>query len=312
MPPSENLRALISEQASGSCDFPDDARDRLLGQLKKRYGEGLVAVLIYGSYLRGKRDTLLDFYVLLDSYQAMPKRWHGWLAKLLPPNVYQIFDGTPPDETRAKYALMTLKRFERCVRRDFHSYFWARFAQPCGLLYCRDEAARRRVIAAAVTASSTFVRHVVPRLPDEFAAEQLWATGLSLTYRCEFRSEPPDHAARLFGFWPEYYGAATHHLAQMDLGFVPGARRRYRNVSTQSERRRSAVAWGLRAVYGKILSTARLLKAALTFDGALEYLLWKIHRHSGIYLEPSPMQVRFPLFCAWPLLWRLWRRGAFR
>jgi len=61
-----------------------------------------------------------------------------------------------------------------------------------------------------------------------------------------------------------------------------------------------------------VLSTLRLAKAAFTFDGALEYLLWKIHRHSGIYLQPTPRQVRFPLLFAWPLLWRLWRQGAFR
>ena len=68
MPPSENLRQLIADQITNSCDFPDAGRDRLVDQLRGRYGPGLLAVLIYGSYLRGKRDTLLDFYVLLDSY----------------------------------------------------------------------------------------------------------------------------------------------------------------------------------------------------------------------------------------------------
>ena len=59
-------------------------RDRLVERLRGLYGSGLQAVLIYGSYLRGKRDTLLDFYVLLDSYAALPQRWQGWVARMLP------------------------------------------------------------------------------------------------------------------------------------------------------------------------------------------------------------------------------------
>jgi hypothetical protein len=56
---AEPLRGIVARQISGSCDFPDDQRDQLLEQIRKRYGSGLLAVLIYGSYLRGKRDTLL-------------------------------------------------------------------------------------------------------------------------------------------------------------------------------------------------------------------------------------------------------------
>jgi hypothetical protein len=56
----------------------------------------------------------------------------------------------------------------------------------------------------------------------------------------------------------------------------------------------------------------RLVKAAGTFDDPLDYLLWKIERHSGIYIAPSERQRRYPLIFAWGLLWRLYRRGAFR
>ena len=309
----EELRSLVAEQVLGTCDFPDEQRDQLLGQIKQRYGQGLLAVLIYGSYLRGKRDTLLDFYVLLDSYASMPKAWQGWLAKALPPNVYQIHHGQPPDEIRAKYALLTLGRFENAVRRDFHSYFWARFAQPCGILYCRDEEVRERVIAAICQSCETFARRVAPRLPQNFDAKQMWAKGLGLTYQCEFRSEPPGHAEKLFGYWPDYYRAVTQTLAGQGLGFEPAQNAdTFSNTSSDSARRWSPASWWLRRVQGKVLSTLRILKAALTFDGALDYLLWKIQRHSGVYIEPTDLQRKYPVFFAWPLLLRLWRRGAFR
>jgi len=310
---AEELRSLVAEQVLGTCDFPDEQRDQLLGQIKQRYGQGLLAVLIYGSYLRGKRDTLLDFYVLLDSYASMPKAWQGWLAKALPPNVYQIHHGQPPDEIRAKYALLTLGRFENAVRRDFHSYFWARFAQPCGILYCRDEEVRERVIAAICQSCETFARRVAPRLPQNFDAKQMWAKGLGLTYQCEFRSEPPGHAEKLFGYWPDYYRAVTQTLAGQGLGFELAQNAdTFSSTSSDSARRWSPASWWLRRVQGKVLSTLRILKAALTFDGALDYLLWKIQRHSGVYIEPTDLQRKYPVIFAWPLLLRLWRRGAFR
>ena len=118
-PASEVLRSIVAGQVLDTCDFPDEQRDRLLQLIRTRYGSNLRAVLIYGSYLRGKRDTLLDFYVLLDNYRSMPRAWQGGLAMALPPNVYQIHHGSPPDEIRAKYALLTLERFERAMRDDF-------------------------------------------------------------------------------------------------------------------------------------------------------------------------------------------------
>jgi hypothetical protein len=313
MAKGEPLRRLLRAQTDGSCDFPDPGRDRLLEQVLDRYGDGVMAVLIYGSYLRGKRDTLLDFYVLLDSYRTMPRRWQAWLAMALPPNVYQIQAGQPPQEVRAKFALLTLDRFERAVRKDFHSYFWARFAQPCGILYCRDEAVHERLIAAFAQSARTFVERVVPRLPDEFDAPRLWSDGLALTYACEFRSEPPGHAETLFSHWPDHYRSMTNELAAAGLGYGPtGDGDRFRNTTTVGARRLSVIGWFVRRLQGKLLSTLRILKAALTFEGALDYLLWKIRRHSGVYIAPTERQRRFPLLFAWPLLWRLWRRGAFR
>jgi hypothetical protein len=309
----DRLNNLVSEQLSGTCDFPDEQRDQLLAQIQDRYGSGLLAVLIYGSYLRGKRDTLLDFYVLLDNYGAMPKAWHGWLAKALPPNVYQIQHGSPPGEIRAKYALLTMDRFEYAVRSDFHSYFWGRFAQPCGILWCRDESTKRRLIGAVGTAAATFIRRVVPTLPDTFSAKDVWTRGLNLSYQCELRSEPPGHAQKLFSFWPDYYTSITTALAGQGLGFEKADQEdKFINTTSDNTRRWSPASWWFRRMQGKVLSFFRLCKAALTFAGGLDYLLWKIKRHSGVYIEPTRLQRKYPLIFVWPLLWRLYRQGAFQ
>ncbi len=307
------LHALVAEQLAAACNWPDDQREGLLQAIQQRFGRGVQAILIYGSYLRGKCDTLLDFYVLLEDYAAMRSPWQAALAWMLSPNVYQVHYARPPDEARAKYALMTLDRFEYALRHDFHSYFWARFAQPSGLLYCRDETVRERLVAAIGQAASTFVQRVAPRLPDRFNAADLITYGLSLTYQCELRSEPPDHAQALYAHNAAYYQAMIAALASAGLGYR-GADQAgwYQNETSSGARRRAAISWRLRRLHGKLLSVLRLLKAILTFAGGFDYLLWKIGRHSGITIAPTPRQRKYPLIFGWPLLWRLYRRGAFR
>ena len=59
----------------------------------------------------------------------------------------------------------------------------------------------------------------------------------------------------------------------------------------------------------KTLALARLLKAFLTFEGALDYGAWKLERHSGERLTITPRLRRFPWLFVWPELWRLWRAG---
>jgi len=309
----ETLHDLVARQILAAANWPDNQRDGLMRAIGARYGDGVQAILIYGSYLRGKRDTLLDFYVLLEDYAAMRSPWQAFLAWMLPPNVYQVRYADQSGEIRAKYALMTLNRFVRVLERGFHSYFWARFAQPSGLLYCRDAAVRERLVAAIGQGTCTFVRRVVPRLPDRFSAENLVGLGLRLTYQCELRSEPHGQAKSLYGHDAAYYQAMVAALASAGLGYQATEQADwYQNDTSARARSQAVISWRLRRLQGKVLSVLRLLKATLTFTDGFDYLLWKIGRHSEITIEPTPRQRRYPLIFGWPLLWRLYRRGAFR
>jgi len=74
----------------------------------------------------------------------------------------------------------------------------------------------------------------------------------------------------------------------------------------------SRLTWGLRSLQGKLLSALRLLKAMATFEGGVDYILWKIERHSGVTVDIEPRLRRRPLLAIWVLSWRLYRRGGFR
>ena len=296
----------------------DAGLEPLLKEIRQKHGDALLAILVYGSWLRGKRDTMLDFYVLVEDYRTLDSAWQGWMCKLLPPNVYHIHHqsekpGAQNQNLRAKYALLTLKRFHHAMQNDFHSYFWARFAQPCEVLYVRDETTQAVLTDAFNSASATFVRRVLPAMDDSFSSGELWTRGLSLTYQCELRTESSNRGESIYEFNPAYYDDVTNSYARKNAVLsISESGNLYRNQSSSTARRISSFTWWLRRVQGKLLSVLRLLKAAFTFNEPLEYLLWKIERHSGLYIEPTPRQLRHPLIFAWPLLWKLYRQGAFR
>ncbi|MGD8384971.1 MAG: hypothetical protein PVF89_06160 [Lysobacterales bacterium] len=302
----------MHEQAAKQLS-EDTTLQALLGDIRRRHGETLAAVLVYGSWLRGARDTVLDFYALVDTYQSLDTRWQGLMCRLLPPNVYQIHQQIGDREVRAKYALLTLKRFHRAVLHDFHSYFWARFAQPCAIVYTRDASVEAGLLEAFSLAAANFVRHVVPTLPGHFSSEALWVQGLGLTYHCELRTESGQRPATIYASNSAYYDRVTRTLAAQGMTRMAATEEgEYRNLSSVSARAFARAAWRLRSLQGKVLSLLRLLKAAYTFNDGLDYLLWKIKRHSGVYIEPTARQRKHPLIFAWPLLWRLYRQGAFR
>ena len=140
----------------------DSAPARFVQALRERHGAGVLAIVLYGSWLRGKRDTVLDFYVLLEDYSALGSRVAALANRLLPPNVYYLLLDHAGETQAAKYATVSLAQFERAITRGVHPYFWARFAQPCELLYVRDTATRTRLDAATVAARRHLLAAVRP------------------------------------------------------------------------------------------------------------------------------------------------------
>ena len=74
----------------------------------------------------------------------------------------------------------------------------------------------------------------------------------------------------------------------------------------------AGLTWAIRILQGKILSVLRLVKGTLTFDGGVDYILWKIKRHSGVTMEASPFLRRHPILAMLVLSWRLYRLGGIR
>jgi hypothetical protein len=54
------------------------------------------------------------------------------------------------------------------------------------------------------------------------------------------------------------------------------------------------------------------MKAALTFQGGLDYAVWKIERHSGVKVELTEAERKRPLLTGLRLLLKTMDRGGLR
>ncbi len=282
-------------------------------ELIKRY-PGVEAVLFYGSCLEKGNlyDGLVDLYLLVQSYQlAYRHPFLVWANRLLPPNVF-YYQRTDHQTLRIKYAVMELDHFRKATSwRWFHSYFWGRFCQPAVLLYA-SESGRKAALEALAQAVLTFLTRTIPMVPPKGRLEELWLTGLKLSYRAELRPEPGGRIEELWQKAREHFTAVTRAAAPA-IPFPFEVRGdSYQAEVPRSLKRRESWAWRLRLIQGKLLSVLRLSKAAFTFQGGVDYALWKIERHRGIRLEVSPFFRRHPLLALFLLGWRVIRLGGVR
>ncbi len=294
--------------------------DSLCEVLLGRYQDAVQAILFYGSCLRNGNvlDGLVDLYVVVNSYHAAyPGRSLAILNKLLPPNVFYLEVPYKDHMIRAKYAVLSLQDLQRgASKRWFHSYLWGRFTQPSALLYTRTDMVAQQIIAALAQAAVTFVERVLPQLPADFDAAELWQKGLSLSYSAELRAEKSQRAGHLFNAYESYYET----LSEAALAAIPyaveqrsdGQSIHYHAYVPTRIRRFSHLTWALRKAQGKVLSILRLSKALFTFQGGIDYIAWKLERHSGVRIEVTPRLRRHPLLFSWGIMWRLYRRGVFR
>ena len=292
----------------------------LVDALRTRYGDNVVAVLFYGSCLRSgdPYDGLVDLYLIVDRYRdansSLARALWNWL---LPPNVFYTEVEHEGHTVRCKYAVLTLADLQRGTsRRWFHSYLWGRFCQPVAIAWQRDTAARQQINHCLLQAVTTFLQRALPALPARGDISSLWRDGLSLSYRSELRPESANRTGELVAANLNYYETVTRYATDT---LAPGFRleasatgTNYRTNYSALKRLRTTLAWKLRSAQGKLLSVTRLLKALFTFDGGLDYIAWKLERHSGVSVEIPERVRRWPLIFIWGMFWNLYRRGAFR
>lgn len=271
------------------------------------------AVLFYGSCLRNEtlEGQMLDFYLIVSDYdRAYDKKWLAKWNRRLPPNVFPFQYG----DLMAKVAVLSEQDFHDLNRQGASAVsVWARFAQPSRLVWAADVAARTMAARAISGAAPTLLNAALAFVEREVDVLDLWQSGFRMTYDAELRAERNDRPASVIEFDPERYKtfgrAALQHtpianeLRADKIHILPDAQGRI-----MQERNR----WPALRRRGKLLTVARLAKAAFTYAGGIDYLAWKINRHAGTKIEIKPWQRRWPLVAALLLVPKLLVKGAVR
>jgi len=295
------LLQLITEETAAPV-FP--AAQAFAHHLAKSY-PGTAAILFYGSCLRlgTDRDLMMDFYVLVDRMgSAIANPISALGGALLPPNVYYIELPFEDRVLRAKVAVMSFASFVSGTE-AFVSAIWARFSQRCAILNARNDQIRARLDAALAAAAAKMIAEAMPQMPARFDARMLWVRALEETYGAELRPEPPTKAASLVDENLLHYRALT--------AAALGAPDNDGNWENKNPAPRGWT-WPARSALGKALNLLRLIKAAFTFRGGLDYAVWKIERHSGVKIELTDTERRHPILTGLKLLRRTMKSGGLR
>jgi len=284
--PSTGLKARVLESLDATIDPAVAAFAQTLAE-----DAGAQAVLFYGSNLRtGSLEGVLDYYVLL------PGTGESAIWPTVSYHERAHTDTRGDVILRAKVATMRLETFAKAVKGEFtDTTIWARFVQPSALIWAADEAARSEVTGAIEHACQTAARLAVALGPERGTAEDYWRALFRATYQAELRVEKPgrendilsvnrDHFAGLLPLALEAGGIAANAEGEVlapDLALA--------------QRREIQNWWKRRRRMGKPLNLLRLAKATTTFEGAARYAAWKVERHTGIAVEVSPLNDRFPI-----------------
>lgn len=279
-----------------------DVLHKVSEDLAARHQNAVLGVIFYGSCLRDNvfEDRILDFYLVVETYHdALGSRISAIGNWLLPPNVYYAETTIDDVVYRSKYAIISLSQFvSHCRARSLSPYIWSRFSQPTRYITLAENPATERLTVATADAVLTMLSQTAPLCSDPGDAAEIWPQAYRQTYACEFRAESSDKGMELFGKNREFFEYVT------PVGIRILAGRRLARLSTARAK------WFVRRIQGKVQSVLRLMKGAFTFANGIDYILWKVERHSGYHIEPTEWQKRHPLMGGVVLTLRMWRQGG--
>ncbi|HWG54449.1 MAG TPA: hypothetical protein VN677_14240 [Gemmatimonadaceae bacterium] len=309
------LRAALAGGLSGSPQ-PTPRAAQLAEYLARVFGPSTTGIVHYGSHVQrsdARPESAHDYFVIVERYADAYKSLAAtispsyraataaFLNRILPPNVISItlHNESPPLE--AKCAIYSLSDFLRaCSARAKDHFALGRLFQHVQLIWTKDAVHQSRLTDALQRSRALTWSWGRPYLPSRFDVESYCRVLLATSYAAEIRPEGlervddlvtaqreilvPMYSALLAHFTSERI-VATDGKVYMDL-HPPGAVTRAR---TALYFRRS-----------KIRATLRWLKYMALYDNWQEYILRKIARRSGISVELTARERRWPLIFLWP------------
>ena len=307
--------AVRSALATG-LDNPSRRADRLSTFLASAFGPTAVALIHYGSHAHGTgatAESAHDYFAIVDDYRdayrsvaaAVGTRYRprtaALLNRILPPNVISMTDTSAAPPLRAKIAVFSLRDFRRaCSPRSPDLFVRGRLFQVAELVWARDEEGRRAVVSAVIEARAGSFDWGRVSLPPQFDVETYSRTLLTTAFASEIRPETADRISILLDAQRTALHAMFGPLLEwlQEAGILRRSGAWYSDTARHgSWKKLTAAAYMKRS---KLRATLRWAKYVALYDDWLDYVVRKIARRSGVVIELSSRERRWPLIFLWP------------
>ena len=315
---------MLREALAAGLDSPASSATRELGDfIADGFGPSAAAIIHYGSHAQrsdARPESAHDFFVIVDDYREAyrslservgisydPSR-AALLNRVLAPNVVAITDNGTDPPLAAKCAILSVQDFRRaCSARARDHFTQGRLFQHAQLVWTRDARTRDIVVDSLLEARARTFCWGRAYLPPHFDVDSYCRVLLETSFGAEVRPEGQERIDALLSAQREtmvrMYTELLRSLADERIltrdGKVytdpapPGPLARLR---TRMYFRRS-----------KLRATLRWLKYMALYDDWQDYLLRKLERRSGVHVELTERERRWPLIFLWPKAMRYLR-----
>ncbi|HEU4365356.1 MAG TPA: hypothetical protein VFT13_07805 [Candidatus Krumholzibacteria bacterium] len=315
------VRPFPGASSAAPDQIPPEVRD-IVDLLGEACGRNLVGVVFFGSRLLGTspgEGSAADLFVVVENYlrfyesigSRLPTSRHSGimaaLNRVLPPNIIYLND---PGGLRAgaKCFIVTEGDLAHGLSPDAKDHFFrGRLSQRVHIVHARsgkDRIAMERRIEAARYLTLDWVPMF---LGETFGVMEYCQRMMEVSYAGEIRPEARSRVAEVFGAQSSFFRLAYDRVLQeaVQEGDLAAEGDRYRLAKRPSWRQRWRVGHFFRR--SKFRATMRWFKYMLTFDDWLDYIVRKIERRSGVRIELSKSERRFPIIFLWPKALRVIR-----
>ena len=281
----------------------------LVAGLRAAGGQGLVAVVAYGSHVISAapdRHSAYDLFVVVESYRdfytALRASGHpgrnavalAMVSRVLAPTVVAFWPASP-NGPLAKCAMVSRAHFARELGRRRRDHFClGRMMQRVSLVYARDEEAAEWVDALVAGARELVPDWTLPFVDTPFSVDAFCRRMLEVSYAGEIRPEQRSRVGTVYEAQAELLRDTYTPIldARVAGGVLEASDGCYRFVVHPS--RLVRLRWNAYFALSKARATARWLKHMMTFDNWFAYIVRKVERRTGMAVEITPMERRLP------------------
>ncbi len=296
--------------------------ERLVSRLRESSGDLLAAVLAYGSRLvstNPDRHSAHDLVVVVDDYKEFYRTFAdgGYTARsatvltlasrVLAPTVVAFWP-SPPDGPLAKCLVLSRADFERELGpRRLDHFCLGRVAHHISVAHARNPETAAWVEGLVADAREMVLDWTLPFLEGSFSVDDFCRRMIEVSYAGEIRPERKGRAGAVYEAQRETLCGIYAPIleAKADAGALERRGDRYRAARAPSPGARLR----LNAYFGvsKARATTRWLKHMLTFERWLPYIVRKVERRTGMTVEATPLERRFPFPLLLPKVVRVLR-----